>query len=302
MRVEKRQKYIDNLKAGIHTLAGKADSVDEAAAAEEDSIKSCSKKKVRGQDRQEYYLQLNPNKAAPDGKMLRHYSDFEAVMVSILTSIGSTDFRITRADLAVDSENPHDFQLFQKLNKLLIACVADSEQIRNCYVSKDLWTNQSLSVAVKNDMIEMENYDKARESDNKSEVTNRLELRSKRISRQLDEEFLTKWFLRLDRAADRFVSVQERFNQELFALWTEDQKKPEKARDYMNITAFIMQYKDCIFTRRQLENLFEMVGSENPAKKAKNFKDRHTIEFFSKTDLLVIINGIKKTIIEYFEN
>lgn len=299
MRQAKRQQYIDNLQAGIHTLSGRADQIDEAAAGAETVIKSCFPKKVRGQDRREYYLQVNPNKAG-SGQMIRSYKQFEEIFFGMLDRINAINFRITRADVAIDTVNEGDYELFQKLNKLLLCCLADEYEIKNCYSTKDLWTNKSLSVAVKNDVIEAENYDKARAAGEKSEVKNRLELRSKRMTKSIDQEFLIKWFDRLDKAIDHFQAVQDRYNAELLRIWTDDQQQPPKQREYLNLTAFLMQYRDCIFTRSQLQRLLESMGMENSGQKAKNFKDRHTIEFYSLADVKAVVDGIKTAMINYF--
>lgn len=301
MREAKRKRYIENLAAGIHTLAAKAEQLEEEAAVLDPAIKSCVPKKVRGQDRREYYIQVNPNKAVADGKIIRSYKQFEDIFLGMLERIGASGVRVTRADLAIDSFNPGDYELFQKLNKLLLCCLADELSVKNCYHTRDLWTNRSLSIAIKNDVMEAENYDKSAESGGKAESTNRLEIRSKRIRVSIEDEFLRRWFDRLDKAVDHFESVQQRYNQELARIWEEDQRKPEKSRDYISLTAFLLCYKDCIFTRRQLQSLLAMIGVENPERKAKNFKDRHTVEFFSKRDLILVCEGIKAAIKDFFE-
>lgn len=304
MRIEKRKKYIENIIAAIHTISGKADWVNDDVAVNNKAIKSCVPKKVPGKDRREFYLQMNLNtdKTIPSGSMIRSYGQFQEILLKTLDSIQATGFRITRADLAIDMFNDGDYQTFQKLNKLILCCLADAINIKNCYSTRDLWTNQSLSVAIKNDSIEAENYDKAKESDGKSKATNRLELRSKRIMRPLDEEFLAKWALRLDHAVEHFEDVQVRYNTELAALWNEDRKKPENCRDYVSLKAFLVQFQDCIFTRSQLRNLLEIIGVENAERAAKNFKDRHHVEFYSKKDLITVIEGIKSAMLTYFEN
>ena len=39
---------------------------------------------------------------------------------------------------------------------------------------------------------------------------------------------------------------------------------------------------------------------ENSGQKAKNFKDRHTIEFYSLADVKAVVDGIKTAMINYF--
>lgn len=301
MKVEYRNRYIRNMYACLHTLSGKCDFCDEKKADNEEIVKTCYPKKIKGQDEYEYYMQLNPNKAATGNSMVKKYSDFNKILQDALERMEVLNFRVTRTDICFNSDNLEDYELFKKLNRLLICCIADAYDIKNCYKTYNLWNDKSLSVAVKNDVIEVENYDKSIENPNVA-TKNRLEFRSKRIKGTLQEEFLEKWFERLDAALEHFEKVQERYNRELCELWKTDNDRPKKDKLYISLTAFLLQYKDCIYTRKQLENLLELIGIENPKSKAKNFKDRHTIEFYSKTDLKLIIKAIKKAAISYFRN
>ena len=287
--------------ACLHTLSGKSAFCDETKALLEIIVKACSRKKCRNKDIYEYYLQLNPNKGVFGNGMIMSYSEFVKVIEEAFERMNTTDFRVTRADLSFNSNDLEDYELFKKLNKLLICCIADAYDITNCYQTSDLWSNKSLSTAVKNDGIEAENYDKSVENPNVP-TKNRLELRSKRITGTMEEEFLEKWFCRLDKAMEHFELVQKRYNQELYKLWFTDQERPQKDRNYISLTAFLLMYKDCIFTRKQLVELLQMIGVENPDSKAKKFKERHTIEFYSKTDLKLIIKALKQATINYFCN
>lgn len=301
MKIEYRERYIENLYACLHTLSAKCDFCDETKADGEEIVKTSNSKKVRGQDRQEHYMMLNPNYAVGKHTMIKTYSEFEKVLGEALERMEVINFRITRADLCFNSDDLRDYELFKKLNRLLLCCIASAHDIKNCYKTSDLWTDKSLSVAIKSDTIEAENYDKSQENPD-VETKNRLELRSKSMKVDLKTEFTCKWFKRLDKALEHFEVVQERYNKELYKLWSEDEGRPKKDKNYLSLTAFLLAYKDCIFTRSQLVSLLEMIGVENPERKAKNFKDRHTIEFYSKTDLKVIIDGIKKAAACYFSN
>lgn len=302
MEIDKRQRYKNNLYAAIHTLAIKCSYVDEEVAGRKNIVKSCSKKKIRQQEYYEYYLQLNPNKAVGAETLVKTYSELKKILEQAFEEMKITNFRITRADFCFNSDQSEDYELFKKLNKLLIACIADAENIKNCYQTVDLWTNKSLSVAVKNDYIEAENYDKGLQSHGMTETKNRLELRSKRVKKSLDVEFQEKWFLRLDKACERFEFVQDRYNYELSRIWKIDSERSKKERDYISVDAFLIKFKDCIFTRKQLIDLLANMGVKNPAVKAKKFKDKHQIEFYSKKDLTEVIEALKIHAKQYFES
>lgn len=302
MNVAKRERYKNNLYAGMHTLSIKCFYANEMMAGTDNVVKTCNKKKIRDKDQHVYYLQLNPNKAVGSHTMIKTYSEFKAVLEQTLEKMGITSYKITRADFCFNSDDSEDYELFKKMNKLLICCIADSENIDNCYHAVDLWNNKSLSVAIKNNMIETENYDKDLQSKGTTETKNRLEFRSKRYVDSLEVEFQDVWFERLDKACGHFETVQKRYNQELSRIWNEDVLRPARDRDYISVDAFLMAFKDCIFTRKQLEELLAEMGVKNPAGKAKKFKDKHKIEFYTNKDLKEIIETLKKRSREYFKN
>ena len=93
------------------------------------------------------------------------------------------------------------FEDYQKLHRLILSCLAKAYEYKNCYVSCNLWDFERLSIAIKKDDSEAENYNKARASEGRDESANRLELRSKRMSgTDIKYQFMEKWFERLDKA------------------------------------------------------------------------------------------------------
>ena len=115
---------------------------------------------------------------------------------------------------------------------------------------------------------------------------------------------MKKWFERLDKALKQFENVQEEYNNHLEKLYKEDLAKPPKERNYLSLDGFLLQYKECIYARKQMIDLlsrFEEVGEEKAEKRANKFKEKHKIEYFSKADLRYIIDVLKKKTREYFE-
>lgn len=299
MKVEKRKELIERLSGGIHTISAVVDDLDPDAAASSPIVKSCFTKKIRGEH--VYYLQLNPNKAT-NQPIISSYSQYKRVIDEFLKLTSAEGFRITRADFALDSGAEGDFLLFRKLNKLLISCIAEANKIKNCYESQELWSKQPLNIAIKNGYIEAESYDKSKESGGQSSVANRLELRSKRLNDDMVEEFTQNWPERLKQALNVFEAVQARYNERLIEDWEANQKKDRKEKAFFSVTSFVLGNKDRIFTRRQLDNLLDRIGAKNPAAAAKKLKNKHKIEFFSMTDLKVVVKHLIKIITEYFEN
>lgn len=308
MRKIKRDRYINNLYAAVHTLSGVTQQdADQAKAEQHPCIKVCTQRKVRNEDSQETYMQLNPNKILGSGGILRSAAEMEQVLDQTLQAVGVDleTFVIRRVDLAFNSEDPQDYRLFQKLNRLLICCLAYEYRIDNCYRSEDLWSFDQLSIAVMNTRISVENYDKEAESGGTCPVCSRFEIRSMKLQAgdSIRKEFLERWPARWNRAIKRMQDVELRYNDRLEQLYKEDLTKDKRDRDYLNLTAFLLQYKDCIFSSRQMVDLlarFDEVA--DPPQKARSFKSHHRIEYFSQTDLKVIVEALNVATEQYFES
>ena len=85
---------------------------------------------------------------------------------------------------------------------------------------------------------------------------------------------------------------------ELARIYQEDKAAyPVKFR---SLTDFLIQYQDCIFCHRQLVNLLELIGVDNPESRARNHKKRYGIEYFSKSDLKKAVDEIKRATEKFF--
>lgn len=252
------------------------------------------------------YLLINPNKRTDGENLITKYSEFVRKMTYIIESLGSNleELEVIRADFCFNSTDVSTYESYQKLHRLIISCLAKAYKYKNCYVSCGLWDFERLSIAIKKDDSEAENYNKHIASDGKDESANRLELRSKRMSNTtIKYQFMTKWFERLDNAAKEFEAVQSECNEHLERKYKSDLAKEPKDRDYLSLNAFLLQYKETIYTRKQMIDLLSRFDEvKNPVKKADKFKEHHKIEYFSKSDLKFIINALKKKTTAYFNS
>ena len=306
MNIQKRNEYEETMNLnGIDTLSGyipRKVSDKDMKNGVKCNINQCNYQI----DKERTYLLINPNKNGGGEKLITKYSEFVDKMSFILDSLGAdlSEYDVIRADFCFNSTDKSTYDSYQKLHRLLISCLAKAYKYKNCYVSCDLWDFERLSIAIKKDDSEIENYNKARQSEEKDECANRLELRSKRMSgTSIEYQFMTKWFERLDKARECFNDVQMECNKHLEKLYKQDLAKPPKERNYLSLNAFLLQYKETIYTRKQMIDLlsrFEEV--KNPTKKADKFKDNHKIEFFSQKDLEYIIEILKKKTGEYFNS
>lgn len=307
MQERKKTDYPESMYAGMHTVSGTSNvaATDPTTSVSDNSIKICSQRKVRNEDKYETYLQLNLNKHTGEQKMITKYSEFSSVLEEVLDGIGmkKDDFKINRADFSFNFTEVEHYEAYQKLHRLLLCCLADAYSFENTYQAQDLWTYDSLSVAIKNCSYEAENYNKFLESGGTDEAKNRFEIRSKKIKSDLEHEFTCIWVEKLYNSLDHFEDVQQRYNMNLERMYKEDLERPKKQRKYYNLNAFLLQYQECIFTSMQMVDLLSRFDEvENPKTKAKNFKARHNIEYFSKSDLKYVVSIMSNKMEEYFNS
>lgn len=243
---------------------------------------------------------VNPNKLMGD---VFSYSEFELAFGTILAGAGIDDYSIVRADMRFDNYNPDHYQDYSKLNRYLISALAVSYKVRNCYRSTNLFSQKQLSVAIKNDKFEIENYDKEAESNGTDLAKSRLEERSKRWKdKNLRAEFIEHWFLRWDKAIKNLDKVQQKYNDELEKIYLEG--KNHYPRQFRSLTDFLIQYQDCIFCKAQMIDLlsrFPEIGPEKAKTRAENHKKRYGIEYFSKKDVEAAIDEVKRATIAFFD-
>jgi len=175
--------------------------------------------------------------------------------------------------------------------------------VKNCYRSTDLFSQKQLSVAIKSKYLELENYDKAAESEGRNLAMSRLEERSKYWTDNHDirTEFETHWWMRWQRAILNLNEVWQRYNYELEKIYNTGIKSdPCKFR---SLSEFLMQYQDCIFCKTQMIDLlsrFDEIGPDRAKTRAENHKKRYGIEYFSDRDVSYAINEIQRATKAFF--
>lgn len=240
---------------------------------------------------------VSPNKLNGDIFTLDEY---KGAMDTITTDCGINNYMVVRADLRLDSYGEDDYKAFAKLNRYLISAIALTYKVDNCYKTNDLWSQEQLSVAIKNKYFQLENYDKTAESGGKDLAAARFEEREIcSTGVDIEKAFTETWFNRWDKAIQNLKGVEQRYNDELEKIWWRD--KDARPCIFEGLKGFIMRYQDCIFTRRQLIDLITRTGeSANPESYAKKYKKRYGIEYFSKKDVEYAIAEIKRATLEFF--
>ena len=226
---------------------------------------------------------INLNKIEGD---IFKFTDFIEKMKILSELLNISQYKFIRVDMRFDNYDNQHYREFAKLNRYLISMLAVAYKIKNAYRTENLFNQSKLSVAIKNDYFELENYDRGAKSaltGNHCEPAQaRLEERT--ASRQwrkiyknadikdtnmdlLKKEFTENWFYRWDKAIELLDIVHERYNNELERIYKSD--KDVSPKRFRSLTDFLIMYQDCIFTKAQLIDLlsrFEEV--KNPKDKS----------------------------------
>lgn len=288
----KGQQY--DLTGSIHTMNIKTEGVMGEASSE---VARCIRSIVTGRTDTVTSCIINANNLMGD---LFTYEQFQTAVNTIVADVGITKYWTTRVDMRFDSYDKEYYLKYAKLNRLLISMVAVTYNIKNRYKTVDLFSEQQLSVAIKTDEFEIENYDKERESSGCDKAKSRFELRSKRMrGKDIGQEFLVVWPKRWGKSLKNFSKVGERYNEELVRIYREGSTAfPKK---FSNLTDFLLQYQNCIFTKEQMIDFFKQIGVKNPQIKYQNHKQRYGIELFSIDDVSAAIEEINRATRQYFE-
>lgn len=312
MKKEKRKNYC--LSGSFHTLEIKS---EETTPTKEKQISNCIATRMN-KEGTIATSKINPNKLNGD---VFSFSDFKNVFNTILMENGINEYRITRADMRLDNYNSDHYLSFAKLNKYIISALALSYSVKNRYKTVELISENQLSIAIKNDYFQVENYDRAAKSEitgNTSEQAQaRFEERS--TSRQwrkmnaginfaesdwnfqlLKREFTVGWESRWEKARESLKLVQDTYNHELIKKYYKN--KNSYPVQFRTLTDFLIRYQDSIFTKMQMVDLLKKLGIKNAENRAKYHKNKYGIEYFSKADVDFAIEEIKRATHCYFDN
>lgn len=249
-------------------------------------------------DTQKLYLQINVNKGEINNEMVKNFAEYKRKIDLLMHILGYTynDFVISRADLCINSDMIGSYDRYRKLYKLIMCCLYYSLGLNRGYETRDPINFKHLNLKFCDRKMEIENYDKSMESQNRVPTKNRLELRSLKLFTDLEgvkNEFCMNWINRLQDCIREIKVVEERYNEQIIREYMK--------KDVKSVDALMDQYKNCIFSTRQLRNLLEKLQIKgDPYNSSKYYKRKYQMQFFSQKDIEVTISAITEQIKRYF--
>ena len=230
------------------------------------------------------------------------YDEFKTALNTILLDAGVEDYVITRLDVRLDSYDREHYKKYAKLNRLITSMLAITYHVNNKYRYTDLITHEQLSIAAKNDRFQIEFYDNRLESREKDLAESRLELRSLKWNvepKNIREKFVNEWNTRLDKAIEKYERMQLCCNDELEKVYLRD--KDSFPKKFSNLTNFLLQYQECIFTKEQMIDLLERFPEvKNAVNKEKNHRSKYGIDYYTIDDVKDAIGILKTSVEDYF--
>lgn len=244
---------------------------------------------------------INVNKLCGD---IFKFSEFKNVLAAILEQTDNTTYQINRFDIRFDSYDKTHYKRFWKLYRMLISLIGTTYATQKNYCSSEIFTDEKLSLSIRNNYFQIEYYDKEQQSKGLDKAKSRFELRSLKQNldiEDLSDAFFDTWKIRFEKSLEHFDEMQMRYNNELERIYKND--RAAFPRKYASLNAFLAQHQDCIYTKVQMIDLLKRFDEvKNPENRAKNFKQNYGIEYCTITNIKDFFDEILRAATEYFQS
>lgn len=214
-------------------------------------------------------------------------------MEEIVSLLGVSDYWYSRIDFRFDSYTA-EYREVEKINRLLVYlfyCLHPAGE--NLYNSVHGLTGQKIDACFRGSTLQVESYDKAREEPSNM-ILSRLEIRETKLLERskVDIDSAIRGIQRrLDACLgvyDNGLAMQSKALQSAFLA--------EKAL-YNSPADFVQKNLSRIYTPQQMDEVFALLGVQNPAQARYNLIKRHpdlNIEFISKKAIELYILELKE--------
>lgn len=216
-------------------------------------------------------------------------------MMIDLTVIDIDAVEYKRIDIATDIS--YSFTSISKFLDLLHRCMVLN-------LDGKMWSNRDQNdlkdsnIRFNNRSLQIEFYDKYKESDGRASYPTRLEIRFKRISSK-DLKLHVKNAIKLWRdVPSNLEEVEDKIIKLLKCLYVDELKSKKIA----NFNDFVCRYQERIFTRRILEELYKFTELKTPFKIwLSRYKENHNLTFYTKTEVKTFIKYVIKSLKNYIK-
>lgn len=219
-------------------------------------------------------------------------------MQNVLTVIDKDLVAIRRIDIATDISK--DFDDISKFLDLTHKCIRAREKAGKAWSNLDETDLNTSNYLYKNRFkLEIEFYNKLKESNGKSNYPTRLELRFLRISSK-DFKLHVNNAINLWKAMpNNLDDVEQQTIKLLKAKWLEEHQLNPK----LIFSTFIYKYSRYIYTQNILKALYKETGLKRAFKSwLQDYRKKYYIEFYTRTDLNNFSRNVVKSLKDYLKS
>lgn len=304
MKKETKEMLKSNINNNLDTFNHTVEVITDVLVSNTKDKSIKSKMKILDAGEVENQAIINLNKYAD--KKITRYSDFDFELNKLILENNVKNYQFKRFDLAINFYDDESFVNYYKLNNYLLNLISFKYKVRNNFATSDILVNDNHSIAIKNDMFQVEYYDKFKESNGTDEVKTRLEFRKLRMNTRnsltSDPMALCDyWCKLLSSLKNEQNNLIEQINTKLVEKYF---KYETHEKQWKNIDEFIRTHTFSIFSSRQFKDLCIRFGmsEEQAINKLKNYKRNNKIEFFGNAELKLYLKFLKKQIKNYYQN
>lgn len=243
----------------------------------------------------------NPNNAgyeySKDYKLSKTIATFNK-MQDILTVINKDQVAFRRIDIATDIST--DFDKISKFLDLVHKCIRAKEKDGKAWSNIDETDLNTSNYLYRNRFkLEIEFYNKKKESNNKANYPTRLEIRFLRIS---SKDFK----LHIDNAISLWKSMPlnlEQVEQQMSGILIDKWRQEKRLNPKLRFNTFVYKYSKYIYTQNILKTIYSQTELKRSFKSwLQDYRKTYSIEFYTKTNLNQFSKEIIKSLKNYLKN
>lgn len=243
----------------------------------------------------------NPNKVdneySKDYKLSKTIKDLNTLQ-NQLTVIDREQVAIRRIDIATDISK--DFDDISKFLDLTHKCIRTKELNGKAWSNVDETDLNTSNYLYRNRFkLEIEFYNKKKESNNKANYPTRLELRFLRI-------YSKDFKLHINNAIDLWKSMPdnlEHVEKQMISILTEKWLQEKRINQKLKFSTFIYKYSKYIYTQNILKAIYSQTELTRSFKSwLQDYRKTYSIEFYTKNNLIKFSKNVVKSLKDYLKN
>lgn len=243
----------------------------------------------------------NTNNSTSNYELNGSISETEEILKNMMTALTVIDVNAvnySRVDIATDITVP--FVSISKFLELIHKCIGIASNSKDVEYKRitDTITQEIESYVLKSNMLEVEFYDKHKESKGIAPYPTRMEIRFLRRKTK-DLKLHINNAIKLWRQVPANLEEAERITIELLKHLYADELKSKKISKFEE---FVCRYQELIFTRHILEELYKCSNLKDTFKNwLSRYKEKHTIIFYTKTEVKRFVKDVIKSLKNYIK-